>query len=303
MDRYALFVDAGYFFAAGAQAASGSQTPPPRKLTTIKSPRAMLKALCDKASYIASNMPFDVADEIPPDIAGSMPLLRIYWYDAIPGSRLSLEQSTLALLSGVKLRLGALNGIGEQKGVDSLIVTDIIDLARNRAIADAVVVSGDDDLRIAVQVAQSFGVRVHILAAGDFSINVSTSLRMEADSVTALEASWFEKHLELAQPEPKEAAPAITTPIALPHPGVSLDEISKTAELVIEELLNPIAEEQLDQLIRHFETQTSIPPEYDRRLVAKVSNLLAGRMLVGNEPRHIRGLFVRAVKARGASRA
>ena len=117
MDRYAIFVDAGYFFAAGAQAAFGDHTP--RKQVALKSPADMLADLCSKASTAS----------------GNLPLLRAYWYDAMPGPRLSLEQSALAMLSGIKLRLGALNSAGEQKGVDSLIVTDVIDLARNRAIA------------------------------------------------------------------------------------------------------------------------------------------------------------------------
>ena len=56
-----------------------------------------------------------------------------------------------------------MNSVGEQKGVDSLIVTDMINLARNRAISDAVFVSGDEDLRVGVQQAQEFGVRVHLV--------------------------------------------------------------------------------------------------------------------------------------------
>lgn len=282
MDRYAIFVDAGYFFAAGAQAAFGSQTP--RKQVALKSPSAMLSDLCSKASGAADNLP----------------LLRTYWYDAMPGPRLSLEQSALAMLPGVKLRLGALNSAGEQKGVDSLIVTDIIDLARNRAIADAVVVTGDEDLRIAVQVAQSFGVRVHILAAGNPSKNVSPSLQMEADSVTALDAAWFSNHLELISTATKKAA---ATPTSAKNDGTTgTADISAVAEAVVNEILEDTAQEQLAQLIQHFSTQTSVPPEYDRRLVAKVSAGLSGRRLIGDETRHIRGQFVRAVKARTASK-
>jgi hypothetical protein len=95
-------------------------------------------------------------------IAGSMPLLRIYWYDGAR-SGMTLEQSTLADMADVKVRLGSINSAGDQKGVDSLIVTDLIDLARNQAIADAYIVTGDGDMRIAVQIAQSFGVRVHLI--------------------------------------------------------------------------------------------------------------------------------------------
>jgi uncharacterized LabA/DUF88 family protein len=39
----------------------------------------------------------------------------------------------------------------------------LIELARNQAICDATVVTGDSDVRVAVQIAQSFGVRVHLI--------------------------------------------------------------------------------------------------------------------------------------------
>lgn len=296
MDRYAIFVDAGYFFAAGAQAAFGNQTPKiTRRQVSLKSPEATLAELCRVASAAAD----------------SMPLLRAYWYDAMPGPRMSIEQSALAMLSGVKLRLGALNSAGEQKGVDSLIVTDIIDLARNRAIADAVVVTGDEDLRIAFQVAQSFGVRVHILAAGDPTKNVSPALQMEADSVSALDADWFRGHLELAAFAPTAPIASVPTlasahlaanqtPTAT-HTSQSSNtkdaDLDTAAKAVITELLSAIGKEQLAQLVTHVSTTRQIPPEYDRPFIAKVSAAVHGRRLDGAEMRHIRGLFVTAAKA------
>ena len=51
-----------------------------------------------------------------------------------------------------------MNSSGPAKGVDSLIVTDMITLARNGAMSDAVLLSGDEDLRVGVQQAQEFGV-------------------------------------------------------------------------------------------------------------------------------------------------
>jgi len=210
-----------------------------------------------------------------------------------------MEQSTLAMLTGIKLRLGALNNAGEQKGVDSLIVTDLIDLARNRAIADAVVISGDEDLRIAVQVAQSFGVRVHILAAGDPSKNVSPSLQMEADSVTTLDATWFSNHLELISTVQKvEAVPCPTSTLAAytATPGM----IATVANTIIREMLENISSEQLARLTLHFSTQKIVPPEYDRPLIAKVSAALSNKRFSNDEMRDIRGLFVRAVRANSA---
>ncbi|MGB4468307.1 MAG: hypothetical protein WBI41_09715 [Azovibrio sp.] len=68
MDRYAIFVDAGYFFAAGAQAAFGSSVP--RKQVSIKSPQQLFSALCAEASAISDNLPLLRAS-----------LLRAYWYE------------------------------------------------------------------------------------------------------------------------------------------------------------------------------------------------------------------------------
>ena len=75
--------------------------------------------------------------------------LRVYWYDGVIGYKgPTLQQTDLAHLDNVKLRLGFVNSFGEQKGVDSLIVTDLIELVRNHAISDAVLLSGDEDIRI-----------------------------------------------------------------------------------------------------------------------------------------------------------
>ncbi|EQD27255.1 protein containing DUF88, partial [mine drainage metagenome] len=174
MDRYAILVDAGYFLAAGAQAITNHRITKRRDIS-VTNPPELLAALTRQAEQQTS----------------IRHALRVYWYDALSGPRPSIDQSALALQPGVKLRLGSLNSAGQQKGVDSLVVTDLIELARNRAITDAVVVSGDEDLRIAFQIAQSYGVRVHLLAVGDYQHNVSPALQMEADSVGVLDATWL----------------------------------------------------------------------------------------------------------------
>ncbi|MDR0736126.1 MAG: NYN domain-containing protein [Zoogloeaceae bacterium] len=280
MDRYAIFVDAGYFFAAGAQAAF-RQNVSRRQVVLKSSPAAMIADLCSRARQVVDNLP----------------LLRTYWYDATPGPRLSMEQSALAMLPGVKLRIGVLNSMGRQKGVDSLIVTDIIDLARNRAIADAVLMTGDEDLRVAVQVAQSFGVRVHLLGAGDITRNVSDFLQMEADSVTSLEDRWFASHLELNS----SFMPA--PPNGLPEPEADDEEFIEAAELSIHEILEYVDPDQMTQLGQHFAFQNFVPPEYDRRLVAMVSTSLNGRKLSTEEIRSLRTLFVSTVKKRNSGNA
>lgn len=124
MNRVAVFVDAGYVFAQGSVLLAGRKLP--RGETSL-----------DHVAAIASLATFAGR------VAG-VALLRVYWYDGTStGPR--AQHLTLAHLDNVKVRLGFVNSVGEQKGVDSLIVTDMITLARNRAICDAVLVSGDEE--------------------------------------------------------------------------------------------------------------------------------------------------------------
>jgi hypothetical protein len=73
-------------------------------------------------------------------------MLRVYWYDGAPDAIPLSDHLAIAKLTNVKLRLGRLTR-GEQKGVDWLIIRDLMTLARERAIATALLVSGDEDLR------------------------------------------------------------------------------------------------------------------------------------------------------------
>ena len=139
MDRVTVFVDAGYLFAQGSLLLSG------RKVK-----RSEIDLDEGKAILILTNLASEIA---------RVPLLRVYWYDGSSYSP-TLQQQKIADLPGVKLRLGLVNSSGEQKGVDSLIITDMIELARNRAMSDALLLSGDEDLRVCVEQAQEFGVRV-----------------------------------------------------------------------------------------------------------------------------------------------
>lgn len=144
MNRFAVFVDAGYLFAEGS-----------RSLTGQKERRIDLRLEEAKAIQTLK----DIAYKHLPN----QELLRIYWYDGARGDNMSSDQSTIASLDDVKLRLGAVNQFGKQKGVDSLIVTDLIELARLNSISDAFLLSGDEDVRVGVQIAQNYGVRLHLL--------------------------------------------------------------------------------------------------------------------------------------------
>ena len=52
-------------------------------------------------------------------------LLRVYWYDAAPRNS-ATQHREVAEIHDLKLRLGHLNSAGQQKGVDALIITDMM---------------------------------------------------------------------------------------------------------------------------------------------------------------------------------
>lgn len=202
MDRVAIFVDAGYLFAQGSALLAGQKQP--RKLVRLdeKSAISELLAVANKA-------------------AAGVPLLRVYWYDG--GFRWpSAEQQILADMDHVKLRLGFVNSAGQQKGVDSLIVTDLIELARNHAISDAVLLSGDEDIRVGVQVAQTLGVRVHLIGIVPGRGSQSRNLRQESDTIHEMNKACVTKFLKIL---PKQAAPVVPAAAAAPAAAVVVGQV------------------------------------------------------------------------------
>jgi hypothetical protein len=164
MLQTAIFVDAGYAYAQGAVAIGH---PKAERRNLRLNPAVIVKALTCLSRRIEPNAR----------------VLRVYWYDGLGrGSVMSPDQEAIARTQGVKCRFGTINSYGQQKGVDALIVTDMIELARIQAISDALVLSGDEDVRVGVQVAQTFGVRVHLLGIHPAKGSQSPSLIAEADT-------------------------------------------------------------------------------------------------------------------------
>ena len=209
-----------------------------------------------------------------------MPLLRIYWYDGAK-SGMTVEQTTLAEMPDVKIRLGSINVAGQQKGVDSLLVTDLIDLARNQAIADAYVVTGDGDMRIAVQIAQSFGVRVHLINLEPAGVSLNPQLRQEADTVHEITKMDVAKFLQLKAPQP-----VVLSAISASPNSISVESATKQAI----KSLNVSATE-IQKIKAAVSTTRAIPAEYDRRVLGTCGALL-GRALDNGERATMRKIFV-----------
>ena len=177
--RSAIFVDAGYLYAQGSVALCGQKMN--RAQVTLNLFETITKLRHESSIR-----------------TGDAPLLRIYWYDGLSRGELSRDQQHLAFMEDVKLRLGIVNQAGQQKGVDSLIVTDLVELARNHAITDAVLLSGDEDLRIGVQIAQSYGVRVHLIGIEPSRGSQSHSLLQEADTTAEWSRDALSRLMSLA---------------------------------------------------------------------------------------------------------
>ncbi|PJJ04316.1 NYN domain-containing protein [Streptomyces sp. 2333.5] len=173
---HAAFVDAGYVYAAAGRLVAGTED---RKAFDLDA-EGMIEAFIDKARMIF------------PDSR----LLRVYWYDGARRRIHTQEQQRIAELPDVKVRLGNLNANNQQKGVDSLIRSDLESLARHRAITDAVLIGGDEDLVSAVEAAQGYGARVHlwgIEASG--GRNQAEPLLWEVDSARTFDLEFCKPYV------------------------------------------------------------------------------------------------------------
>ena len=268
MSRVAVFVDAGYLYAAGSIAIHGGKLQ--REMVTLNLPETIRKLT--RAADVRTD---------------GKPLLRVYWYDGALPQGLLPEQQSLADADDVKLRLGIVTFGGQQKGVDSLIVTDLVELARNRAISDAVLLSGDEDVRIGVQIAQSFGVRVHLIGIEPSRANQSLALMQESDTKT----EWSVSDIgDIMTVKTGYAVARDTDDDALglaPETAAALDEA--TADLIA-----ALAPSQI-RLIADLDRNDFIPKEYDVRLL-HIGSERTGARLSLSESIYIRSRFKAAAR-------
>ena len=214
--------------------------------------------------------------------APSSSLLRIYWYDGMPRTGPTAKQQALADADDVKLRLGVIAYTGRQKGVDSLIVTDLIELARNHAISDAVLLSGDEDVRIGVQIAQTYGVRVHLLGIqpfGDEQGNQSRLLRQESDTSMEWRQSDIEAFLGFNQVQGSIRSQTDQRADEIPNATQQLDAIA-------DDFIRVRSSGDLAAL-SVLDVHEAIPAELDRALLRRAADIL-GRHLDSPERHHLR---------------
>ncbi len=196
--RYAIMVDVGYIYAAAGELLFSTASRREYRVDADK----LIQALTRQADS---------------QVRGE--LLRVYWYDAARDRVPTIDQRVIAQMTWVKLRLGNLNARGQQKGVDAQIRADMEALARHRAITDAVLVAGDEDMVPAVEAAQAYGVRVHLWGVEPpFGTNQAERLVWESDTVEVLDRAFLEPYFSRATPEPAappQAAAGVPSPAQL----------------------------------------------------------------------------------------
>jgi uncharacterized LabA/DUF88 family protein len=197
MGRFAVFVDAGYLLQKSVAILSNKKSNSRGDLD-LTDPAGLMKMLIAAAGKVLNNND----------------LLRVYWYDGVKGS-MSPEHKAIVAVEDVQFRAGTINGQGQQKGVDSLIVTDLIELATHHAISDALLVTGDSDLAVGIELAQRRGVRVAVLGIAEVTGGVHHSQSAEitniADRVVRIgkaEISAFLQYKPKLVVPAKAAAPA-----------------------------------------------------------------------------------------------
>src|SRR5499427_3033373 len=209
--RYAIMVDVGHIYAAAGE------------LLFSSSSRREFRVDADKLIQALTRH----ADS---QVRGE--LLRVYWYDAARDRVPTIDQRVIAQMAWVKLRLGNLNARGQQKGVDAQIRADMEALARHRALTDAVLVAGDEDMVPAVEAAQAYGVRVHLWGVEPpYGTNQAERLVWESDTVEVLERSFIEPYFS---PQPTAETAQAAAHGALPGrpdaattmPGIPVGQIT-----------------------------------------------------------------------------
>lgn len=251
MDRCAVFVDAGYLYAEGGKLLGIG---PSRRRVRLDAGRAneFLVGVAERTSHL--------------------PALRTYWYDGARERVPTAEHHAIADLPNVKLRLGRLNNRNQQKGVDALIYHDLMTLARERAISDAFLLSGDEDLREGVRAAQEIGLRVTLMGilTRSGARNQSHDLAREADEVIMLAEADLSGFIE-RWPETR-GIPAV-------HSDLNT-AVSAAAADYAERWLGRATDEELELLLQ---SRPVIPKPLDADLLRAVESSI-GESLRGEDP-------------------
>jgi hypothetical protein len=151
-------------------------------------------------------------------------------------------------------------------------------LARERAMAIAYLISGDEDLREGVLAVQDMGVRVIVIGIPTSQPNQAQTLIHEADEHIMLDTPFWSPHFLLVTPPPPALAPAVQpTPATVPPPAVAQTHVitSKDAFQAGMEVALAWSRQATPNEIRSLLDQAPrIPMQLDSELLRKAEQTL-----------------------------
>ena len=264
MGRVAVFLDAGYFWVQMTQILYGESKP--RDSVRIDYPLMREKLL----------------DFVSNELALS-DVLRVYWYDGpLSNGSKSDSHTSIEQLDDFKLRLGSRNISGEQKAVDGLLIADLIGLAQNRAITDAIVISGDADLIPGIITAQALGIRVICIEIGPIEAT-SKYLMAEVDR----NVTWFiDKPVFLSK-----ASDELIEGETYTTPTENEDPVFIMAQTCFSQL-----NEEKIAILKTLTEKEMIPQEIDREILSIARKYKNNVLLTSDEKKALR-LYLRTLVA------
>lgn len=266
MERVAAFVDAGYFWVQCSHVLYSAKRPRQDIKLDLEAMREEFLAVLHK--------------EFP-----HCSVLRIYWYDGLGENGVPTQNhKKICALDDFKIRYGTRNAQGQQKGVDGLLMADLIALAQNRGISNALIMSGDGDLAPGVAAAQSLGIRVHRLEMGG-KVATSPTLRAEVDRNIVWEHKAIERFASRVQPTLVAPSPQCAHDAA-PAPLVAAEQGCPAEQSVGEEHTdmahNAIAEPIIADTPPSDEENSNPLDEIANNFCAELNS--EERLTIANEP-------------------
>lgn len=286
--QVAIFVDAGYMFALGSIALTGSALPRPRMGVHVDPLQNALK-------------------QVVRDVSGAKPIVRTYWYDNSTSNRaMSNEQLKIGEIDGIKLRLVALHQQNVKTGTASAIARDLIELSSKGSISDALVLARNDMLRTAIEICQSYGIRVHILEIFPDEKSQFSYIKSDVDTLTSWNASdlreiLFEQELVMESDYQQVYSPRTASETEHePRPFSFRRSIHTTTDVneetkdrittVVKDFVEELYDDELESCMEFWRTGRGVPNTYDKSLLIECRNAL-DRNLTDSERQVMRSSF------------
>jgi hypothetical protein len=150
-----------------------------------------------------------------------------------------------------------------------------------------------------VQIAQNYGVRVHLLGIAPSRASQSQQLLQEADTTSEWDHTTIATFLSVRETAAEaEEVVVLAAKMAADAAGSPLDAfVSGKIEVAVAAFVEKLVETDIKGVQAYWETARGVPPDLDRKLLPMCGAAI-GRKLNRDEIREMRSCFQKAVKKR-----